>query len=86
MATRTRKKAGKGEKRVVGREGGKAAKVLALLERPEGASLKELVAATGWQAHSVRGFISGSLKKKMGLKVESYKCEDRDRAYRSNPN
>jgi hypothetical protein len=38
--------------------------------------------ATGWQAHSVRGFISGSLTKKMGLKVESIKREDGERAYR----
>jgi hypothetical protein len=39
------------------------------------------MAATEWQAHSVRGFISGSLTKKMGLKIESIKREDGERAY-----
>jgi hypothetical protein len=64
------------------RKGTKTAKILALLRRPEGASLKELKKATGWQAHSVRGFLSGALKKKMGLRVDSRKREDGKRAYR----
>ena len=55
------------------REGSKKAIVLELIRRPDGASLKEIMDATGWQAHSVRGFISGSLGKKMGLTVESFK-------------
>ncbi|OPZ57045.1 MAG: hypothetical protein BWY87_01711 [Deltaproteobacteria bacterium ADurb.Bin510] len=42
------------------------------------------MAATDWQAHSVRGFISGSLTKKMGLNVESFKRPDGERAYRIN--
>jgi hypothetical protein len=63
------------------REGSKTAKVLDLLKRPGGASLKELMKATGWQAHSVRGFISGTLGKKMGLKIESTKSEDGGRVY-----
>jgi hypothetical protein len=46
-----------------------------------GASLKELMKATGWQAHSVRGFLSGSLGKKMGLTVTSTKTADRERHY-----
>ena len=38
--------------------------------------------ARSWQAHSVRGFISGGLTKKMGIKIESFKSEDKERAYR----
>lgn len=63
------------------REGSKKAQVLELLRRPEGATLADIMAATGWQAHSVRGFISGGLGKKMGLKVESVKREDGQRTY-----
>jgi hypothetical protein len=64
------------------REGSKKAQVLELLRRSEGATLAAIAKATGWQAHSVRGFISGSLGKKMGLKVESFKTPQGDRAYR----
>jgi len=63
------------------REGSKKAAILALLRQPNGATLKDLMAATGWQAHSVRGFISGAIVKKMGLKVESQKRADGERAY-----
>ena len=63
------------------REGSKTAKVLDLLQRPGGASLKELRKATGWQAHSVRGFLSGAVGKKMGLAVTSTKTEDKERRY-----
>lgn len=58
----------------------KAARILALLEKPEGATLKAIMAATGWQAHSVRGFISGQLVKKMGLRVKSTR-RDGERVY-----
>ena len=44
--------------------------------------LVDSMSATGWQAHSVRGFISGSLAQKMGLKVDSFKTPQGDRAYR----
>jgi hypothetical protein len=63
------------------REGSKAAKVLDLLKRPNGATLAELMKATGWQAHSVRGFLSGTVRKKLGLSVESRKAEDGSRRY-----
>src|SRR5690242_12433536 len=63
------------------RQGTKTEKVLDLLKRPGGATAKELMKATGWQAHSVRGFISGTLGKKMGLKVTSTKAEDGERRY-----
>ena len=52
---------------------GKTGRVLNLLQRPGGATLKQLITATQWQAHSVRGFLSGALKKKMGLKIVSTK-------------
>jgi hypothetical protein len=67
------------------REGSKKAIVLELLRRPEGATLADLMSATGWQAHSVRGFISGALGKKMGLTVESLKTAEGARAYRMKP-
>ena len=64
------------------RDGSKKAIVLDMLKRPDGATLSDIMSATAWQAHSVRGFISGSLGKKMGLTVESFKRPDGDRAYR----
>jgi hypothetical protein len=51
------------------------------MQRAKGATLAEIMEATGWQAHSVRGFISGALGKKMGLKVESAKRDDGQRVY-----
>jgi hypothetical protein len=64
------------------REGTKQAEMIALLRRPEGATIDEIVAATGWQKHTVRGAISGALKKKLGLDVTSEKVEGRGRVYR----
>ena len=60
--------------------GTKAELVLSLVRQTGGATLRTLMAATGWQAHSVRGFISGQLTKKMGLKVRSFK-RDGERVY-----
>ena len=59
----------------------KTERVIALLRRPEGATLKALVAATGWQPHSVRGFISAQLSKRMRLRVKSFTREGQ-RVYR----
>jgi hypothetical protein len=63
------------------RPASKGANVLELISRAKGATLAELMQATGWQAHSIRGFISGNLGKKMGLVVESAKREDGERVY-----
>ena len=71
----------KTEKAEGAREGSKTATVLALIQRANGASLAEIMEATGWQAHSVRGFISGTLGKKMGLTVTSARREDGERVY-----
>ena len=75
-ATNGRKPAGTGA-----RPGSKTAKVLHLLERPGGAALKDLMKATNWQAHSVRGFLSGTLRKKMSLALTSTKSQDGVRTY-----
>ncbi len=63
------------------REGSKTATILEMLKRPDGATAKELLKVTGWQPHSLRGFISGTLGKKMGLAVTSTKGEDGERNY-----
>ncbi len=60
---------------------GKIPALLVLLRRPEGAGLAEMMEATGWQAHSVRGAISGAIAKKLGLKVTSEKTAE-GRIYR----
>jgi hypothetical protein len=60
----------------------KQAEMIALLQRAKGATLDELVAATGWQAHTVRGAMSGALKKRLGLTIASEKVETRGRVYR----
>lgn len=53
-----------------------------LLSRPEGASIPELMDATGWQQHTIRGALSGTLKKRLGLEIGSIKTSGSDRTYR----
>ncbi len=64
------------------RAGTKQATLIDLMRRPGGATIADLVKATGWQPHSVRGAISGALKKKLGLPVLSETVESRGRVYR----
>ncbi|NCU20858.1 DUF3489 domain-containing protein [Candidatus Falkowbacteria bacterium] len=64
------------------RAGTKQAAIIALLQRPEGASITEIVEATGWAAHSARGMISGGLKKKLGFDVATASDQQRGRIYR----
>jgi len=66
---------------VVVRPDSKTAKVLAMLRQTEGATLQQIMSVTGWQAHSVRGFVSGTLGKKLHLTVVSAKGEDGQRRY-----
>ena len=65
----------------VARDGSKTAKILDLLKRPGGATSKDLMKATGWLPHSVRGFLSGTVRKKLGLTVTSTKGENGERTY-----
>lgn len=64
------------------REGTKQALVIEMLRRPEGATITEIAGATNWAAHSVRGFIAGTLKAKLGLHLNSTKDDQRGRIYR----
>lgn len=63
------------------REGSKTEQVLDLLKRPGGTTMKALMKVTGWLPHSVRGFLSGTIGKKMRLAVASVKGEDGERTY-----
>jgi len=60
----------------------KQAKLIAMLQAKDGATVEEIAAAFGWQAHTVRGSLYGALKKKLGLDVTSEKIEGRGRVYR----
>jgi hypothetical protein len=69
------------DKTLKARDGSKTAKVLSLLRRPRGATMKDMIFATKWKPNSIRGFISGVLTKKMGLAVESKDGPDGERIY-----
>lgn len=80
----TKKPSGKAQPAATGvREGSKTAQMLGLLQQPKGATLKQIMKATGWQAHSVRGFISSTLRKKMGLTIQSEKNDSGERTYKN---
>ncbi len=64
------------------REGTKQATLIELLKRPDGVSLAEMVQASGWLQHTVRGAMAGALKKKLGLNIVSEKTDGQDRKYR----
>lgn len=60
----------------------KQATVITLLKQPDGATLRQLMETTGWQAHTVRGTISGMVKKRLGYNVLSERRPDGERVYR----
>ena len=64
------------------RAGTKQDTLIAMLRAPEGATIAEIVAATGWLCHTVRGSMSGALKKKLGLTITSEKADGGERIYR----
>lgn len=59
----------------------KSEQIVGLLKRANGATIAELAKATSWQEHSVRGFLSGTLKKKLSLEIISTREGDKDRRY-----
>jgi hypothetical protein len=67
-------------KSVTIRAGTRQAQIIAMLQRPEGATVAEMVEATSWQSHTVRGCISGALKKKLGLPITAEGVEGRGRS------
>ncbi len=81
-AKKARRSATNADAQILTRRGTKQEILIEMLSRAKGATLADLVAATGWQAHSLRGAISGTLKKKLGLAVNSEKVRNRGRVYR----
>lgn len=76
-----RKAAPKESKQVKPRDS-KQARLIAMLRSPEGATIARMAKALGWQPHTVRGALSGALKKKLGLTIKSEKTEEGERVYR----
>ena len=74
-------KAARSQEAAAPRQGSKAATVLAMLQRKNGATLNEIAQKMGWQRHTVRGFIAGAMKK-AGHVVESFKPTGGERSYR----
>lgn len=63
------------------RDNSKQAQVIAMLKRPEGATIAQICEATGWQPHTVRGTFAGAFKKKLGLTITSIKESGGERIY-----
>jgi Protein of unknown function (DUF3489) len=80
--SRRRRKGSGVTAKTAARNGTKQALLIDLLGGAEGASVAELAARAGWQPHSVRGFLSGTIKKNLGLRVTSAQVEGRGRVYR----
>ncbi len=78
-----RRSAPKAKKTAKEREGSKTEQVIAMLQRTEGATISEIMESMGWQKHTVRGFMAGTMKK-AGYTVESFKPEGGERTYRIN--
>jgi hypothetical protein len=64
------------------RENSKQAQVIAMLKRPEGATIAQIMETTGWLAHTTRGFFAGAIKKRLGLPITSEKASGSERVYR----
>ena len=83
---RSRKRPAKAKKAqpkaTTARADSKQARLIEMLKRPDGVTIDEVVKALKWQPHTVRGAMAGALKKKLGLKIESEKTEERGRFYR----
>jgi hypothetical protein len=79
--TRAKKAKGEPKAKTASEGGNKKAEVIAMMKRAKGATLSEIMAATGWQKHTVRGFVS-LLGSKGGEKIESSKNASGDRQYR----
>ncbi len=79
---KARRSATNADAKIPTRRGTKQAILIEMLSRAKGATIEEMAAKTGWQSHSLRGAISGTLKKKLGLAVTSAVVEPRGRVYR----
>ena len=82
-ASKTTKPAKRATEAATPREGSKKEIVISMMSRKAGATLDEIMAETGWARHTVRGFVSGTLGKKLGMKVDSTKNTDGQRTYKT---
>ena len=79
--SRSRKRPAPASSKPVARPGTKHERIIAMLQTPAGATIASLVTATKWQQHSVRGFLAGVVRKKLGLNLVSEQT-DKGRVYR----